>query len=101
MNNQEIAAIFYEMADILEMQNIAWKPRAYRQAAGMPDAKPRPLGEVVSEFEMNCITNVLDTCGWNNTRAAKFLGVSRTTLIAKIRKFGISRYAISQRESSI
>jgi DNA polymerase (family 10) len=33
MNNQEIASIFYEIADILEMQNIAWKPRAYRQAA--------------------------------------------------------------------
>ncbi len=33
MINQEIASIFYEIADILEMQNIAWKPRAYRQAA--------------------------------------------------------------------
>lgn len=33
MKNQKIAAIFYEMADILEMQNVEWKPRAYRQAA--------------------------------------------------------------------
>jgi DNA polymerase (family 10) len=31
--NLEIAKIFYEMADILEMQNVAWKPRAYRKAA--------------------------------------------------------------------
>ena len=33
MTNQEIASIFYEMADILEMQNVAWKPIAYRNAA--------------------------------------------------------------------
>jgi len=31
--NQEIAVIFYEMADILEMQNVSWKPIAYRNAA--------------------------------------------------------------------
>jgi DNA polymerase (family 10) len=33
MKNQEIAEIFYEMADILEMQGVEWKPRAYRRAA--------------------------------------------------------------------
>lgn len=33
MTNDELAAIFYEMGDILEMQNVQWKPRAYRQAA--------------------------------------------------------------------
>lgn len=31
--NQELADIFYEIADILEMKNVQWKPRAYRQAA--------------------------------------------------------------------
>jgi len=36
--NQDIAAIFYEMADILEMQNVEWKPRAYRQAARAIDS---------------------------------------------------------------
>ncbi len=33
MKNPEIAAIFYEMADILEMQGVQWKPIAYRKAA--------------------------------------------------------------------
>lgn len=33
MINQDIAGIFFEMADILELQNVQWKPRAYRQAA--------------------------------------------------------------------
>ena len=31
--NQEIADIFYEIADILEFKNIKWKPQAYRIAA--------------------------------------------------------------------
>ncbi len=33
MMNREIARIFYDIADILEMLNIAWKPIAYRKAA--------------------------------------------------------------------
>jgi DNA polymerase (family 10) len=31
--NSEISGIFYEMADILEMQNVKWKPQAYRMAS--------------------------------------------------------------------
>lgn len=31
--NSKISAIFYEIADILEMQNVKWKPQAYRIAA--------------------------------------------------------------------
>lgn len=33
MSNKEIAEILYEIADILEIQSIQWKPRAYRIAA--------------------------------------------------------------------
>ena len=32
-NNSAIVDIFYEIADILEMQNVKWKPQAYRIAA--------------------------------------------------------------------
>ncbi len=33
MINRELANIFYEMADILEMMEVEWKPRAFRTAA--------------------------------------------------------------------
>ncbi|MEM2916084.1 MAG: DNA polymerase/3'-5' exonuclease PolX [Candidatus Woesearchaeota archaeon] len=36
--NSELASIFYEMADLLEMQGVQWKPRAYRNAARAVDA---------------------------------------------------------------
>ena len=38
MANKEIAQIFYDMADILEFQDIAWKPQAYRKAAQIIEA---------------------------------------------------------------
>jgi len=49
MKNQLIAAIFYEMADILEMQNVQWKPRAYRQAARAIDSLPKDIESVYKE----------------------------------------------------
>jgi len=40
MINDEIVRIFYEMADIFEIQGVEWKPRAYRTAArGIRDLK--------------------------------------------------------------
>lgn len=33
MRNREIAGLLYETADIMEFQQIEWKPRAYRRAA--------------------------------------------------------------------
>ncbi|MDO8741459.1 MAG: DNA polymerase/3'-5' exonuclease PolX [Candidatus Woesearchaeota archaeon] len=46
MKNLEIAALFYEIADMLEMQNVQWKPQAYRKAAKGLEA----LGEDVEEI---------------------------------------------------
>jgi DNA polymerase (family 10) len=33
LKNREVAELFYEAADILEFQQVEWKPRAYRKAA--------------------------------------------------------------------
>ncbi len=44
--NSEIAVIFYEMADILEMQNIAWKPIAYRNAARTIESLKEPIENI-------------------------------------------------------
>jgi DNA polymerase (family X) len=35
LKNREIAKLLYEAADILEYQQVEWKPRAYRKAAQM------------------------------------------------------------------
>ncbi len=46
MKNQEITAIFFEIADILEMQNVQWKPRAYRKAAMAIESLSEPIEDV-------------------------------------------------------
>ncbi|MCS7109680.1 MAG: helix-hairpin-helix domain-containing protein, partial [Candidatus Micrarchaeota archaeon] len=46
MKNLEIAAIFYAMADILELQNVEWKPNAYRKAARSIESLSEPIEEI-------------------------------------------------------
>src|SRR3989344_1439138 len=61
MKNQEIASIFYEIADILEMQNVAWKPRAYRQAAASIESLKQNLEEIYKKGgleKLNQIPNI-------------------------------------------
>ena len=43
----------------------------------------------LTETEEAQIRKVLEAVGGNRTKAAKVLGVSRTTLISKIRKYGL------------
>jgi len=46
MKNLEIANLFYHIADILEMRNVQWKPRAYRRAAQAIESLSEPIEEI-------------------------------------------------------
>lgn len=50
MHNAEVADIFYEIADILELQGVAFKPQAYRKAAVSIGSLEEPI-ETVEDFE--------------------------------------------------
>lgn len=49
MRNPEIAKILFEIADLLEMQNIQWKPKAYRAAAFAIESLPKPVSEIFAK----------------------------------------------------
>jgi len=49
MDNQTIAKIFFEIADMLEMQGVPWKPQAYRKAARTILSLSRELEDVYRE----------------------------------------------------
>ena len=49
MKNQEIAQIFYEIADFLEMEGIAFKPYAYQKAAITLESLERDIQNVYKE----------------------------------------------------
>jgi len=58
MKNFEIAQIFYEMADILEMQGVEWKPRAYRRAAKAIETLGKPIEEVYAQGGIKALEKI-------------------------------------------
>ena len=47
--------------------------------------------ETVAAFEQDIIREALDRCGWNQTRAAEQLGITRRMLKLKIDKLALTR----------
>lgn len=58
MKNLEIARIFYEIADILELQGVEFKPRAYRRAARAIEELSEDIEEVYKRGELQDIPGV-------------------------------------------
>ncbi len=58
MRNQEIAKILYEIADILEIKGVEWKPIAYRKAARNIEILSEDILEVYKQGELEDIPGV-------------------------------------------
>jgi len=58
MKNLEIARIFYEIADILEVQEVEFKPRAYRNAARSIEELTEDIAKVAERGELRNIPGV-------------------------------------------
>ena len=82
MKNPLIAEIFFEMADILEMQNVQWKPRAYRQAARAIASLPK---DVESVYEKGGIKLLEEIPGVGEGIAKKVIEFLKTGKIKGIR----------------
>jgi two-component system response regulator AtoC len=58
----------------------------------VPDARNGPsLKEQVEAFERGLVGRALDATGGNQSEAARRLGVSRVTLIDKMKKYGLEK----------
>jgi DNA polymerase (family 10) len=58
MINKEIIKIFYEIADILEMQNVKWKPNAYRNAARAIEILHDSLKEIYEKGGIKALEDI-------------------------------------------
>ncbi|MBN1870061.1 MAG: sigma-54-dependent Fis family transcriptional regulator [Candidatus Omnitrophica bacterium] len=56
---------------------------------GIADFSEKTLKKAVEEPEREHIISVLNDCNWNRNRAAEVLGVNRTTLYNKMKKYNI------------
>ncbi len=61
-------------------------PRAAARPAGS-----MPMRDEFAELERTRILEAMDKCGANQSRAAKMLGISRTTLIKRLEQYGYVR----------
>ena len=52
-------------------------------------AKEKCLNEEVDNFIIDAIKDALVEVNWNRTKASKKLGLKRTTLISKCKKYGL------------
>jgi DNA polymerase (family X) len=57
MKNMEVATILYEVADLLEMKEEKFKPRAYRKAAGTVESLSKPV-ENLGEEELTKLPGI-------------------------------------------
>ena len=61
-------------------------------AGPLTDARNGPsLKEQVEAFERGLVARSLDATGGNQSEAARRLGVSRVTLIDKMKKYGLGK----------
>jgi DNA polymerase (family 10) len=49
MKNELVARILHEIADLLDLEGVAFKPRAYRRAAEVVEALAEPIEDLVAD----------------------------------------------------
>jgi DNA polymerase (family 10) len=82
--NREVADMFYEMADVLEMQGVDWKPNAYRKAARAIETLSEPIEKMYARGGMK---ELLEIPGVGQSMASKieeFLKTGKMREFAKI-----------------
>jgi len=70
------------------LENLGTEPASHEYGE-IPD-EGFVLSEVVADFEKRLILKALSQTGWVKNRAAKLLNVNRTTLIEKMKRFGLT-----------
>jgi DNA-binding NtrC family response regulator len=70
-------------------------PPEILQATRLPPGEEAPQGLVgdLERIERNSLLNALEETGWNVSRAARILGVGRTALQYKMKKYGLKKPA--------
>ena len=59
---------------------------------GNEDLFKTDLSKEIERLEIDSIQNALNVCEGNQTKTAKMLGLGRTNLIAKIKKYKITHH---------
>ncbi len=56
--NSDVAKLLYKIADLLEIQNVQWKPQAYRKAAQSVESYPEDIADVAKEEKLKDVPGI-------------------------------------------
>ncbi|MBI4016584.1 MAG: DNA polymerase/3'-5' exonuclease PolX [Candidatus Aenigmarchaeota archaeon] len=87
MSNIELANLLFEIADILEVKEVQWKPIAYRKAARSIETLSEDINEI---YEKKGISGLLEISGVGKSIAQKIIEYIETGRINEMQKLSSS-----------
>ena len=76
---------------VLQLQDLPLDLALPETGARLGEDTGLPLREAREQFERQYVLRVLERVGWNQSRAARVLGLHRNTLLSKLGAWGIRR----------
>ncbi len=84
--NQELAEIFYEIADILEMKKVQWKPQAYRKAARSLESLGENVKDIYKEKGFKGLTEIPGVGEGIAKKIVQFIETGKVIELEKLKK---------------
>jgi len=92
-------AILLETTDKIGLSGIVIDPSQCSQVSGSPTAN-LIKGFSLAKAERELISRALQETGWQKTRAAALLGITRATLYAKVKQYNIEKNSSAAKKSA-
>jgi DNA polymerase (family 10) len=83
MKNQEVAKLLFDIAEILEFQNVQFKPQAYRRAAQGIESYPNDIEELYKENSLRTIPGVGESI---EAKIKEYLETGKLSYLDELRK---------------
>lgn len=96
LRNAISGALLLAQDGVLKVEHL---PTTVRGEAPSAEASVSALRERVDETERKVIITALESTGWNQSRAARVLGISRRALIYKMERYGLKPLPNGQRNA--
>ena len=86
MNNQNIAAILYKLADLLEAQAVEWKPQAYRKAARSLEFLKKGVSDIYKKGGVKALDDIPGVGAGIAKKIEQYLKTGKINAYERLRK---------------
>jgi len=84
--NQELAAVLYAIADILEMKKVQWKPQAYRKAAQALESLGKDVKDIYEKKGIEGLDEIPGVGEGIAKKIVQFIETGKVKALGKLRK---------------